>query len=174
MKNTAKVLIVVVGCLLQSFSAHAVNKNKILLDNGTIPKTVISGSYRKHLEVLMRLKDFLQDEGIIVLSPVGNSAINPKEEFILLDADPVHDKRILQDSIFAKMRTESFHVIANVDGYIGAAALMELGYAISHGIQVLTLEPVTDPNLIPYCRPINEVFANIDIDKIKGKKTTNF
>lgn len=134
------------------------------------PKTVISGSYRKHLSSLMRLKQALQNEGIAVLSPVGQEAINPKEEFILLDADPIHDKRLLQDSIFAKIRSSTFLVIANIDGYIGAAAMMELGYAIACGMQILTLEPVKDPNLAPYCRSISEVFPHLDVNWCEGKK----
>ena len=63
-------------------------------------KTVISGSYRVHLNELMILKAFLESKNINVLSPVGSSAVNPGEEFIFLDNDPIADHRILQDSIF--------------------------------------------------------------------------
>ena len=117
-------------------------------------KTVISGSYRKHLSKLYELKNELELLNIDVLSPVGHHALNPDDEFILLDLDPIEDKRLLQDSIFAKIRTSCFLVLANFDGYIGQAAMMECGYAIAFGIQILTVEPISDPNLEPYTRPL--------------------
>lgn len=120
--------------------------------------TVISGSYRKHLKELYALKAELEKQNIHVLSPVGAHATNPGEEFIYLDEDPVTDKRLLQDSVFAKIRGSSFLVLANIDGYLGTAAVMEVGYAISIGIQILTVEPVNDPNIEPYTRSIYMAF----------------
>ncbi len=121
-------------------------------------KTVISGSYRKHLKEMYLIKDSLNKNGIDVLAPVSESVLNPGEEFVLLDMDPVGDHRILQDSIFAKMRQSSFLVVANKEGYLGKAALIEIGYAIALGLQILTLEPIEDPNIKPYCRLLTEVF----------------
>ena len=42
--------------------------------------TVISGSYRRHLGQMYRLKRTLERRGITVLSPIGDGAINPGEE----------------------------------------------------------------------------------------------
>ena len=126
-------------------------------------KTVISGSYRKHLKYLMSLKTSLQENGIEVLSPVGSAAVSEEQEFVILDADPIQDHQILQDSIFAKMRTSSFLVLCNVDGYLGAAALIEIGYAIALGLKILTVEPVKDPNIAPYTRLLSEVFPEISL-----------
>jgi hypothetical protein len=124
-------------------------------------RTVISGSYRRHLKELYKLKNQLETLGIDVLSPVGSFALNPTEEFVFLDADPVHDKRLLQDSVFGKIRTSTFLVLANFDGYMGKAALMEIGYALSFGLQILTVEPVEDPNIGLYTRLIDDVFPNL-------------
>jgi len=163
--KTLQTILVFIICLVKQQEVLA-NKTEIQdlktsINIESSLKTVIGGSYRKHLKILMQLKKNLQNEGIVVLSPVGELALNPKEEFVLLDADPVHDPRILQDSIFAKIRTASFHVVANVGGYIGSAAKLEMGYAIANGLQILTIEPVDDPNLAPYCRLITEVFPNV-------------
>ena len=87
--------------------------------------TVISGSYRRHLAGMYGLKRLLERKGIHVLSPVGDGAINPGEEFVLLDADPIHDHRTLQDSVFAKIRRSSFLVGFNREGYLGKAACRE-------------------------------------------------
>jgi hypothetical protein len=125
--------------------------------------TVISGSYRKHLPEMYAMKRILQRRGIHVLSPVGDGAINPGEEFVLLDADPIHDHRTLQDSVFAKIRRASFLVGFNKEGYLGKAALIEFGYAISVGIPILTLEPVEDPNIAPYTRLLADVVGPFEL-----------
>ena len=122
--------------------------------------TVISGSYRKYLSEMYFLKKQLESLGVVVLSPVGTSAVNPEEEFIFLDSDPITDRRMLQDSIFAKIRTSSFLVLANFEGYIGNAALLEVGYALSLGLQILTVEEVLDPNIGVYTRLLCDVFKN--------------
>jgi hypothetical protein len=128
-------------------------------------RTVISGSYRKHLRELYELKQEIEKLGILVLSPIGSAALNPDEEFVFLDADPIHDKRLLQDSIFAKIRTSSFLVLANFDGYIGKAAVMEVGYALAFGLQILSIEPVEDPNIRPYARLLNKAFPKFQFIK---------
>lgn len=124
---------------------------------------VISGSFRKHLPQLIQLKEALENHHVAVLSPAGSVATNPEDEFIVLDSDPVTHPKLLQDSVFAKMRRSTFLVVANVGGYLGRAAVLEMGYAIAFGISIYTLEPVEDPNLSPYCRLLNDVFPGIDI-----------
>jgi hypothetical protein len=131
--------------------------------NGNIA-TVISGSYRRHLAEMYNLKRILERKGIHVLSPVGDGAINPGEEFVLLDADPIHDHRTLQDSVFAKIRRSSFLVGFNRGGYLGRAALLEFGYAISQGISILTLEPIEDPNILPYTRLLADVIGPFELN----------
>lgn len=125
--------------------------------------TVISGSYRRHLAGMYRLKRLLERKGITVLSPVGDGAINPGEEFVLLDADPVHDHRVLQDSVFAKIRRSSFLVSFNRRGYLGKAALLEYGYAIAIGIPIVTLEPADDPNIRPYTRLLSDIIGPFEL-----------
>lgn len=124
--------------------------------------TVISGSYRKHLQEIIFLKIELEKQGVDVLSPSGEIAINPDEEFIILDSDPVTNPELLQSAVFSKIRNSTFLVLANFHGYIGVAAAMELGYAIREGIKIYACSPVSDPNLAPYCSQITNVFPGID------------
>lgn len=123
--------------------------------------TVISGSFRKHLHQILDLRQKLEKHSVAVLSPHGSSAVNPDEEFIVLDSDPVSSPKLLQDSVFTKIRRSTFLVVANVQGYLGRAAVLEMGYAIALGISIYTLEPVDDPNLAPYCRSLSEIFPDI-------------
>ena len=46
--------------------------------------TVISGSFRKHLQEIASLRTELEVLGVHVLSPTGDIAMNPDEEFIIL------------------------------------------------------------------------------------------
>jgi nucleoside 2-deoxyribosyltransferase len=128
------------------------------MSNEASIKTVISGSYRKHFSEMLLLKQCLERESIKVMAPVSEEVTNPGEEFALLDADPIHDPRSLQDSIFSMIRRSTFLVVANVDGYLGKAALLEIGYAVAQGIQILTIEDVDDPNISGYTRRLSEVF----------------
>lgn len=131
-------------------------------------ETIISGSFRKHLRQIVRLKYLLEENGIKVLSPEGHLAINPDQEFIYLDSDPIHHPELLQSSVFAKIRRSSFIVIANIDGYLGNAAILEIGYAIALGIRVYCIEPVDDPNIAPYCTPLKEIFPSITLESGTG------
>jgi adenylate kinase family enzyme len=126
--------------------------------------TVISGSYRKHLRDMLRLRDRLRACGVRVLAPRGAHALNPGETFVLLDSDPVHDHRALQDSIFAKIRASSFLTVANYGGYLGAAALMEIGFAVAHGLEILSVEPITHPRLSRYSRLLSDVVPDMASD----------
>ena len=109
-------------------------------------------------------KRVIQENDIVVTSPVGKGAVNPGEEFVILDEDPITDERILQDSVFAKIRKSAFIVVANFEKYLGRAAVLEMGYAIAHGIQILTVDDVDDPNLAPYCRRLSDVFSSFNAE----------
>lgn len=129
--------------------------------NSNALQTIISGSYRKHFDEMLALKRALVTESVLVTAPVSDIVVNVGEEFALLDEDPIEDPRALQDSIFAMIRRSSFLVLANVHGYLGTAATMEVGYAIAQGLQILTLEPMNDPNIAGYTRTLSEVFPQI-------------
>jgi len=88
---------------------------------------VICGSFRRHLAQIVKLKTLLEEKGIGILSPAGSVGVNHGEEFIVLDSDPIDHHKLLQDSVFAKIRRSTFIITANFDGYLGKAALMEFG-----------------------------------------------
>jgi hypothetical protein len=124
---------------------------------------VISGSFRKHLRQMIAIRGILRQNHINVLSPVGDFAINPNHEFVVLDTDLVKDHQLLQDSVFAKIRCASMLVVANIDGYIGIAAALEIGYAIANGVQIYSVEPLRDPNIAPYCRDLAAVIKSQEL-----------
>ncbi|MBO1740397.1 hypothetical protein [Leifsonia sp. TF02-11] len=114
--------------------------------------TLIIGSYRRHFAQILSVKSALEDRGVQVLAPESDQIVNPGESFALLESDEDRTPRQVQDRIFSLVRRADFLVLANIDGYLGAAATMELGYAIAVGTDVLTIEPVVDPNIGAYTR----------------------
>lgn len=133
------------------------------MKNTNIIKTVISGSFRKHLQQIYELKKALEKENIQVLSPLGQNSINPKEEFVILDSDPVESPEILQATVFARIRNSTFLTLANFDGYMGRAATLEVGYAIAIGIKIYSIEKVIDPNINPFCSNIFNVLPQLEL-----------
>lgn len=123
--------------------------------------TVIIGSFRKHFREIIELKKELEKLQIKILSPKDCSIINPDDEFVIFQSDVTSDQKILQDVVFSKIRYSTFVILANFNDYIGRAATLEMGYAIAHGISILTLNPVKDVHLKPYCRLLIEVFPNL-------------
>lgn len=128
--------------------------------NSTL-KTVISGSFRKHLKEISKLKMALELLGVQVLSPEVCEAINPEDEFAILESDPVDSPELLQPSVFQKIRGSTFLVVANFGGYLGAAATLEIGYSIAVGIKIYALEKIADPNIAPFCTSIFSVFPEL-------------
>ncbi len=124
--------------------------------------TVIIGSFRKHLNQILVLKHLLEKKGFHVLSPTGTTVVNPEDEFVIFDSDPIKDPKLLQDSVFTKIKHSTFIVVANFNSYLGRAAILEIGFAIAAGISIFTLEPTNDPHLDPYCRLLKEILPDID------------
>jgi hypothetical protein len=100
------------------------------------------------------------------LSPIDDNVVNPDDEFILFKSDKTTDPKLLQDGVFTKIKYSTFVVVANINGYIGRAGTLEIGYAIAHGICICTLEPVEDVHISPYCRLLSEVFPEINVAAI--------
>lgn len=96
----------------------------------TLLKTVICGSYRKHWDEVLRVRSFLEEQGVHVLAPTGFRVVNPGATFARLEGEPEVEVRMVQDAFFAQIRNATFLTVANVDGYLGKAVTFEIGYAI--------------------------------------------
>jgi len=137
--------------------------------------TVIVGSFRKHLSHILDLKKQLERHQVTVLSPIEDNVINPNADFVIFQSDPTNNLKFLQDAVFHKIKNSTFVVIANINGYIGRAALLEMGYALAVGVSIYTVEPINDPHFSPYCKELKEIFPNISIPVENiGKKSLQF
>lgn len=117
--------------------------------------TLIVGSYRRHFEQILGIKSSLEACGIDVLAPASEQIVNPGETFALLESDENRTPRQVQDRIFSLIRSSDFVVVANIDGYLGHATTLEIGYAIAVGTEVLTIEAVDDPNIVGYTQVLD-------------------
>ena len=103
-------------------------------------KVVLSGSFRKHLDYILKIKKQLSTQNIQVLSPRFDEPKNPGQEFVIFEGEeglsPLELKRHHLDMI-----GESDALIVCVsDGYVGASALIEIGYAQALGKRIIFTE----------------------------------
>lgn len=100
----------------------------------------ISGSFRKHLQQILDVKNYLNQQDVFVLSPRFTEPKNPGEEFVVFEgeegASPVELERFHLDSI----NDCDALIVCNPDGYVGASAMIEIGYAQSLGKRVIFIE----------------------------------
>jgi len=100
----------------------------------------ISGSFRKHLLDIIRVKKYLEEIGTTVLSPRFTTPKNLKSEFVIFDGEdgltPLQLERYHLDSIG---KSDAL-IICNPQGYVGPSALIEVGYAHALGKRVIFTE----------------------------------
>jgi hypothetical protein len=91
-------------------------------------KVVISGSFRKHLDDIMLLKEKLESDGIEVLKPVNADTINNVDnpEFVKFKGEERKTEEQLQEEYDIDISHSDAHIIFDKDGYIGSSALREL------------------------------------------------
>lgn len=117
-------------------------------------QVVISGSFRKHMNEIIDLKQKLEADGIQVIKPNNIDVVdNPDNpEFVKFKGEENISENDLQMQYFHGIDFCDAHIIYNKDGYIGSSALHELFYgagrnsfAKSNGnehTQVYLLEPL--------------------------------
>lgn len=98
---------------------------------------VLSGSFRKHLDYILTVKKQLTDKGVHILSPRFEEPKNPGEEFVVFDGE--------EDMSPLELERYHLNMIGNADalvvcapgGYVGASALIEIGYAQAIGKRII-------------------------------------
>ncbi|PIS23299.1 hypothetical protein COT49_00415 [candidate division WWE3 bacterium CG08_land_8_20_14_0_20_40_13] len=100
----------------------------------------ISGSFRKHLPYILEARKKLVEGKVQVLSSRFTEPKNPGEEFVVFtgeeNATPLELERHHLDSI---NRSDAL-IVCDPEGYVGASALIEIGYAQSIGKRIIFTE----------------------------------
>jgi len=103
----------------------------------------LSGSFRKHLDQILALKQRLNRLSIEVLSPRFTEPQNPGEEFVIFEGEEGHTPLELERHHMDAIDNSDALIVCSVDGYVGASAMLEIGYAHKHGIRTIYTE---EPN----------------------------
>lgn len=100
----------------------------------------LSGSFRKHLDYILKVRKALVENGVEVLSPRFTEPKNPGEEFVVFSGEegmkPLELERHHLDSI---EKCDAL-IICDPEGYVGASALIEIGYAQALGKKIVFAE----------------------------------
>ncbi|PID87666.1 hypothetical protein CSB07_00240 [Candidatus Gracilibacteria bacterium] len=97
---------------------------------------VVSGSFRKHFEGISKVIKEFEELYVHVLSPKLSKNINPDHEFFY---DTDNPKILEQRHLDAINKADALYIY-NPDGYIGASATLELGWAIALGKPIYSKE----------------------------------
>lgn len=101
---------------------------------------VISGSFRKHLKEITVLKKQLADANITIVSPRFTEPKNPGEEFVVFTGEEGLEPLELERYHLTAISQADALVVCDPGGYVGASALIELGYANALGKKVIFTE----------------------------------
>ncbi len=101
---------------------------------------VISGSFRKHLEYILKVRKQLVENGTEVLSPRFTEPKNPGEEFVVFSGEEGMSPLELERHHLCSIEECDALIVCDPDGYVGASALIEIGYAQALGKRIIFVE----------------------------------
>ncbi len=114
------------------------------LINGVIRQefryVTISGSFRKHLDYILKVKKELENKGVHILSPRFEEPKNPGEEFVIFTGEEGLSPLELERYHLNSIENSDALIVCDPDGYVGASALLEIGYAHSLGKRIIFTE----------------------------------
>lgn len=123
-------------------------------------KVVISGSFRKHLQGILKLKEELEKRGIEVIKPNRVKTINniDNPDFIKFEGEENIHPYMLEREYFDAIGECDAHIIYNQDSYLGNSALYELGASMAKGenTKVYLLESLNQDKMITQKEDIND------------------
>jgi len=100
----------------------------------------ISGSFRKHLDYILKIKKELEEYGTEILNPKFTEPKNPGEKFVVFAGEeglnPLELERHHLDSI---SKSDAL-IVCDPEGYVGASALIEIGFANAIGKRIIFVE----------------------------------
>ena len=100
----------------------------------------ISGSFRKHLNDILKIKKELETQGTKVLSPRFTEPKNPGEKFVVFAGEENMTPLELENHHLKSIARSDALIVCDPDGYVGSSALIEIGFANSMGKRIIFLE----------------------------------
>jgi nucleoside 2-deoxyribosyltransferase len=103
-------------------------------------RVTLSGSFRKHLDYILSIKRDLEKQGVQVLSPRFVTPKNPGDEFVVFDGEDGKTPLQLERHPLDSIDSSDALIVCNPGGYVGASAMIEVGYAHSVGKHTIFVE----------------------------------
>jgi len=100
----------------------------------------ISGSFRKHLNYILEIKKKLEMGGVQVLSPRFIEPKNPGEEFVTFSGEEELSPLELERHHLKFISDSDALIVCDPEGYVGASALLEIGFANAIGKRIIFVE----------------------------------
>lgn len=127
-------------------------------ERGQLPErplfVTVSGSFRRHLLAVQEAVAQLSDGGCVVLSPADPRIVDNFGEFVFVSSDLRRSIKGVQNRHLEAIRRSDFLWLACPDGYVGASAALELGYAAAVGVPVYSDATPSDWTLRQYVTPV--------------------
>ena len=107
------------------------------------PETVVSGSFRKHMEEIGKALENFENADVKVFAPATKETLDPNEEFVILATDdPNKPPHKLEMDFMREIRKADFLYVADIGGYIGQSAATEMAYARLKNLPVVAAEAI--------------------------------
>jgi hypothetical protein len=100
----------------------------------------LSGSFRKHLEYILKVRNQLIGNNVEVLSPRFTDPKNPGEEFVVFAGEEGCSPLQLERRHLNAIDKSDALIVCDPDGYVGASAMLEIGYSHSSGKRIIFVE----------------------------------
>lgn len=98
---------------------------------------VLSGSFRKHLEFILKIRTELVSNNVLVLSPRFTEPKNPGETFVVFSGEEGQSPLSLERHHLDSIDNADALIVCDPEGYVGASALIEIGYANELGKRII-------------------------------------
>ncbi len=114
------------------------------LVNGVIRQefrcVTISGSFRKHLDYILEIKKQLEQKGTEVLSPRFTKPKNSGEKFVVYTGEEGLVPLELERHHLKSISESDALIVCDPEGYVGASALLEIGFANAISKRIIFVE----------------------------------
>ncbi len=100
----------------------------------------LSGSFRKHLNYILEFKKELENNGVKILSPRFIEPKNSGEEFVVFSGEEGLSPLQLERHHLESILNSDALVVCSPGGYVGASALLEIGFAHAIGKRIIFTE----------------------------------
>ncbi len=130
--------------IIEHFSVKKLVPSDLNMIHGTAKQeyrtVVLSGSFRKHLPYILAIKQKLSSQRVEILSPRFEDSKNPGEEFVVFEGEEGMSPLELERYHLDMINDCDALVVCASGGYVGASALIEIGYAHALGKRIIFTE----------------------------------